>query len=630
MKKKLLKELLIIFIIVGFSISSIPTTSLNIKNENITNDINNKTLKSKEFEIIFSDPQIKYHGKYAEISLKEANSNIIDPGKPMLPKYNTIMKFPLGTKIKNIEISLSDSKQITLSKDITSAPYPVVGPKKLGFINNIFNRFKFKNLDVYPKEWFGYKTGGGLDDSNNRVTFLSIDLYPVKYFHKSDKIEYVNKIKLKIDYKQPENMQTFQDIYDLLILAPSEYSTDLEVLVEHKNNLGILTKLVTLEEIDGNGRDKQEQIKYFIKDSIENWGVKYVLLVGDKTRMPVRYTYPMSLTKFYDLLFGETPTDLYYADIYDSDGKFCSWDSNNDNIFGENTLFYSDEVDLYPDVAIGRLYCNGSSEVVDVVNKIIGYETEVYGQDWFNNIAICGGNTHSNLKDLIFLILPAFRSYFGSGQIANEGEYIGNKISDILINFNSEKYYASSKLPENKLTCDNINNAINNGVGFIFFIGHGYSDGWATFLPGFFKSDLVPSPSGYTINEINNLNNENKYPIIIFDACSCGDFRESNSPIAWEAVKLKSKGAIATFAATAVSLGYPGTYSEKGVNNLIDLGIAQAISNGNDNAGDLLKSSINNYLNTAVSNPQLNVFNSYIIQIQELFGDPTLKIGGYR
>ena len=222
---------------------------------------------------------------------------------------------------------------------------------------------------------------------------------------------------------------------------------------------------------------------------------------------------------------------------------------------------------------------------------------------------------------------------FGPGKVAYEGEYIGNKISDILNNFNSEKYYASSVLPGsiyNNLTNENINNAINDGAGFVFFIGHGNPETWGTYLPGFFSSNLVPYPDGYTIDNIYNLNNENKYPIIIFDACSCADFSTINSPISWEAIKLKDKGAIACFGSTDLSFGLPGTWSEKSFNNLIDLGIAKAIANGKENLGDLLKSSINNYLNTAVGDYSLSLLNAYIVQIQELFGDPTLNIGGYQ
>ena len=61
-------------------------------------------------------------------------------------------------------------------------------------------------------------------------------------------------MKIKIEYDLPENPQNFPDIYDFLILAPSEYSAYLSPLVDHKNNHNISTKLVTLEEIDGTGR----------------------------------------------------------------------------------------------------------------------------------------------------------------------------------------------------------------------------------------------------------------------------------------------------------------------------------------------------------------------------------------
>lgn len=625
MKKIIFTGLIIIILIIGLNFSSIISSSIYSKNNFNGNDKYNISPESKEMEIYFSTPQIKLNGKYAEINLNEADSIILSPGKPILPKINKILKFPFGTKILNVEIIPSEFKQLTLSKTIITAPYPIMCTGKMGFIKNIFNEDLYKSTEAYPKEWFNYNTGGGLEN-NDRVTYLSIQLYPVKYFPALDRIEYVEKIKIKVEYVLQKNPQIFPDIYDLLIITPSEYGANLDLLVEHKNNHGVSTKLVTLEEINGLGRDKQEQIKYFIKESIENWGIKYVLLVGDKTKMPVRYTYPLPA-------FNKIPTDLYYADIYDGEGNFSSWDSNNNDKFGENTPIYSDEVDFYPDVAIGRLYCAVNSEVSDVVNKIISYEDEVFGKEWFNNIIICGGNNHPNLMDIFYILDPTIRKYFGDGLPAYEGEYIGNKISELLINFNSEKYYASSIFPnigyENKLTKKNINNAINNGAGFVFFIGHGKPYAWWTYPPILY-SVTVPFPIGYTINQIKNLNNENRYPIIIFDACSCGDFKNLKSPIAWEAVKLKSKGAIASFASTDLAFGYPGTYCEKCFNNLIDLGIAQAIANGTEKVGDLLKSSINNYLNVVDFDNPLYTMNAYTIQIQELFGDPTLKIGGYQ
>lgn len=59
--------------------------------------------------------------------------------------------------------------------------------------------------------------------------------------------------------------------YDLVIIAPSKFVNNLQKLVDHKNSLGVNTKLKTTEEIYDNftGVDKPEQIKYFIKYATE-------------------------------------------------------------------------------------------------------------------------------------------------------------------------------------------------------------------------------------------------------------------------------------------------------------------------------------------------------------------------
>jgi len=135
-------------------------------------------------------------------------------------------------------------------------------------------------------------------------------------------------------------------------------------LVEHKNNRNISTKLVALEDIYAGtyfpvkGRDDPEKIKYFIKDAIEQWGITNVLLVGSSKKFPVRYThihvyYPPNPPDDESFV-----SDLYYADIYDATGGFSSWDTNNNDIFaeyrwGDSNL--TDDLDLYPDVAVGRL-----------------------------------------------------------------------------------------------------------------------------------------------------------------------------------------------------------------------------------------------------------------------------------
>ena len=63
----------------------------------------------------------------------------------------------------------------------------------------------------------------------------------------------------------------------------------------------------------------------------------------------------------------------------------------------------------------------------------------------------------------------------------------------------------------------NINNAINQGAGFVFFNGHGNLDLWATH-PHEDGTTWIPSGS-YRNSDIASLSNAEKLPIVISDAC---------------------------------------------------------------------------------------------------------------
>ncbi len=197
-----------------------------------------------------------------------------------------------------------------------------------------------------------------------------------------------------------------------MIIAPSKFSSDLQKLVDHKISVGIQTVLKTTEEISNeySGVDEPEKIKYFIKDAMENDGAKYILLVGglksliwakprddinQGTRdwyVPVRYS---------NLIAGEPGylCDLYYADIYKEGGVFDNWDSNGNGVFAEWKGFKKDDLDLYPDVALGRLACRNSREVKSVVDKIINYENNA-DPSWFKKMIVVSGDGFLDQEDL--------------------------------------------------------------------------------------------------------------------------------------------------------------------------------------------------------------------------------------
>ena len=237
----------------------------------------------------------------------------------------------------DIECKIGEIKSQVLNNKILPAPNKVVlGSDEVNPNYEMNEDIYFKD-DFYPDNWFSYYLGGGLDENNEHKTFLNIRSYPIRYNPVTNTINFVSKIELKVNFIEPlEPKLTGSGEYDMVIITPDELLDDnLENLKDHKNNYGIQTIIKTLEDIynEYDGVDEPEQIKYFIKDAIETWDVKYVMLVGGLTspiwanprddvakgvedwHLPVRYTYLQEVGSTHDPGYI---SDLYYADIYDS------------------------------------------------------------------------------------------------------------------------------------------------------------------------------------------------------------------------------------------------------------------------------------------------------------------------
>ena len=391
--------------------------------------------ESKIISLDFSSPIIEEDSGCIQVTVENSYLSLNDPGKPMLPKIVKTIELPFGARNVNVEVVPKNIQESEISYEIRPALSPLMPLTDLEgscIAKPEKDISTYSSNDMFPSSWFEYRTGCGLNANNERVAFVSIHLFPVRYTPATGKIYYVEGADVKVTYTEPKIDALLEtNEYDLVIIAPSVFSKELERLVDHKIALGIETKLKTTEEIydeyDGEGRDKPEQIKYFIKDSIEDWNVTYILLVGGlKSRIwanprddcnqgseywhvPVRYTNLFDNPKF-PLTGGSSIhdpgaiSDLYYADVYDSEGNFSSWDTNEDDVFaawGKEGVENDTGIDLYPDVAIGRLACRDIFEVKTVVNKIIKYEsTSSEDKPWFKKMVVISGDGFLDQEDL--------------------------------------------------------------------------------------------------------------------------------------------------------------------------------------------------------------------------------------
>ncbi len=573
----------------------------------------------------FSTPILKENTDGSKIIVNEANGVLSVEGCPMLPVFSKTFEFPLGTNIVSVEVQPSTVQTMYTEKQIRPVPTKQMIGDQLVPVEGIVNEDIYASSDLYPASWYTISSGAGLNTDNEHTLFVTVRINPVRYVPKSQSLVYSTHFTINMAFTEAAPAQTSSEMYSLVIIAPAEFSESLQPLVDHKNNYGVTTVLVPIDEIYSSyyGRDDAERIKYFIQHAVEDWDTQYVLLVGDMKKLPIRVTFASWWER--DLL-----SDLYYADIYDANADFCSWDENRNDRFGEidhdgNDL---DGVDLYADVHVGRLACRDATEVSTVVNKIITYEQETYNQIWFKRLILAGGDT--------------FPVSMGAPPFVYEGEITNIKVGQTMSDFEQTFLWTS----KGNLHPSSFNRAINKGAGFVSYAGHGFEHGWGTSRPNAVtKLKIV-----YYTPFVNGLKNDNKLPIIFFDACLTAklDFNVtdlqnyyprfanllvrilglSSDPsdfyqcFGWSFLAKEDGGAIATIGSTRTAYTWVDSNGVYGGAGYLDVQFFDSYEEG-ITVGEMLTCSQNEYIQHV--GPDYFTIEEFI-----LLGDPSLMTGGYQ
>jgi hypothetical protein len=623
--------------------------------------------------VTISEPTIKEAGQYVAVSLKGSTSSLLHAvGKPILPVVTRVFTFPFGSKINSVDVSFSEIKECALSKKVQPAPEPI---PLVNEILEVKEPVKDENVygseELYPSNSYSYNTGAGLNGKEH-VIYLVVQCYPVRYSPAKNMIYYSESIDIKIIYEEPKTPTVLPDEYDLVIIAPAEFSAELQPLVNHKNSFDLDTILKTTEEIYSQygGVDKPEQIKYFIKDAFDTWGIEYVLLVGGLNSLiyaerkddcnqgskdwhvPVRYT---------NLRMGgsvDDPgfiSDLYYADIYDGEGNFSSWDKDkngeSDGIFA-NWKYGAgrDIIDLVPEVYVGRLACRNTNEVKIMVNKIINYESSPSNPSWFKKMVVIGGDTFDDHTDIY------------------EGEVENQKALDYMADFEPIKLWASNKNTGGLVPEPNeIIKTVSDGCGFLHFAGHGSPELWYTYYP--YHEEKVGKLFWFNAAKMSN---GDKLPVCVVGSCHGSQFNVTalsfidlylnklgekfnidflkrwggncGSPtpecFCWFLTRVKDGGPISTVGNTGIGYGRTGNNGDLDGDGVDDPDCIEKFGGyietlffkeyGVENIdilGEIWGHAVTDYLNVY---PGMNdQTDCKTVEQWILFGDPSLKIGGY-
>ncbi|HEX9751648.1 MAG TPA: C25 family cysteine peptidase [candidate division Zixibacteria bacterium] len=186
---------------------------------------------------------------------------------------------------------------------------------------------------------------------------------------------------------------------EYVVITKSAFKNTLRPLAEWKARRGLAAGVATIEAIVAQygGEDQAAQIRNYIA-AAHSQGLKWVVLGGDETVVPIRYAYAG-----FDSDPG-SPYNLQVCDLYfvELNGD---WDADGDGIYGEIS---GDNPQIYPELYVGRLLFSTAAEANTIVQKIIAYERGPLDDSYLTkSLHICadqmrdwsGGGQHQLVAD---------------------------------------------------------------------------------------------------------------------------------------------------------------------------------------------------------------------------------------
>ncbi|MCK5112516.1 MAG: hypothetical protein KAQ84_03135, partial [Thermoplasmatales archaeon] len=553
---------------------------------------------------------------HSEINMMDFGSTLI-PGEPMLPSKTFFVGLPPGCEVISVNLLNEKCEEIAGSYNIRSAP-PVFGDENTE-VDWEVNTGIYSSTGTYPAKVYEY-----IGMSQMRKYYLAmIRFSPFSYYPADDKLVLHNSITLRISYKIVEEVSdelladtimddvasecivNYADIahlyrstsvptkgqaYDYVIITTSSLVGSLSGFQTWKTSLGYSVNIVTVSWITTNypATDTQKSIRDFLVANYASWGIKYVLIVGSHSTIPMRTCWPdPTYTSHIPDGQHDVPTDYYYADLTGN------WDSDGDGWYGERG---QDNVDFTPEVWVGRIPIDTGTTVTNICTKIQNFEQTAY-TGWKKNAMLLGAVYSYNNEDY-------------SGNPRWDGAEVGEQIrTNLLTGFSCTTMYEQAGLAPCTYACTfPLTNAniiaqwgSTTGWGIVDWAAHGLYTSASQKVWSSDDGDGVPEAAEMTwpimIQNTDPASSWNQKPPIVFAASCYVAHPETSNNLG---ASLLIQGASAFVGATRISWGSMGwTQPSHGGHGTISYDFVDRIANGGQDCG------------TALYNAKLYVYNNY-------------------
>ncbi len=438
------------------------------------------------------------------------HSHTSSPGKPELPVMTRLIDYD---KAGNARIIISNVRTIRKSLE-DMAGFEKLYPSQQAVTKNqdpqdrpfVIDRKIYNSDSPYTRDTIIIEKIGTMRGKS----IGRLEINPVVYHPREKYIDIIISMDISIEYSQayiPDGKEkgsysyTFDQLiskglvnYDsddvvpgfsqaaagMVIVSDTSMKMHLRPLVEWKTRKGFrVTELYIGENgLERSFSDIKDSLSYIYNNATaDNPAPTYLILAGDLNLIPASEG-----TGYL--------TDMYYAE-FDGGGDFI------------------------PDMFTGRLPAKDSSQMKAIVDKIIQYESFLFGDSI----------THFE-KAVAFTGLDGGWVSNMDGQVNYAGHYFETNP------YPTEDYVFNHESGDSirNLRYDSLRVMMKEGVGFINYTGHGTSKSWMS--------------TGIDHTFADDMENISRYPVIISNACLTANYSDENC-LGSVMVRATDRGALA-------------------------------------------------------------------------------------
>jgi len=570
--------------------------------------------KTENLKVDFQPAELSFEKTLGFDKIRFKGGEFVSPlGDPAIPAKFIQIAIPPDLEIEKVLIT--SEKHHSISGEYKIYPTQPQLPlskidQKVKFVEP--NPLVYRSNREYPGKLAQIVSDGFLAGQH----IAGIVLYPIQYVPSKGKLILYTEMELKLVYRKsdkkplpfalriergakiysdqlksmvlnPEEIEVrsipssqLTDTIEYLIITPLQFVSAFQPLADWKSKKGVKSEVIDVAWVLANypGNDDPEKIRNFIRYAYQNYGTIWVLLGGDTQYIPCRFAYIFDADLDGRDWRDNIPTDLYYSDL---DGN---WNFDGDTTFGE----YSDSVDLYSDVFVGRASVSTLSQAQTFVGKTLQYETD---------------------PPLDYVTKALF-----VGTVLWDDPYTdGGVLKTFIDNYYLQSYFDVTQLYESlgNLDKSSFRIAFNSGKNIINHYGHGSTNGFNIGPDYWYNSDmdvLTNSPGFSVLYTISCLSNA-------FDQDCLGE----------HALNRANGGCVAYFGNSRYGWGWPGqpTY---GSGPELDIQFFQALfSSKIYHSAQTLSEAKAFYVPTA-QNPVTGKEMRWALFAMNLLGDPELGI----